>query len=84
MKLILAYLLNYGVSVFVIIASLTWKLWSPIVVDYAFGKKLIKYKTDLETEKEKQLAEYGKSITGFNKFFDGKNFRFSLTEFIYR
>jgi len=40
------------------------------LLDYALDKKIIKYKTDLETEKEKQLAEYGKSITGFNKFFD--------------
>jgi len=50
----------------------SWKHWAPKVIAYALDKKLIKYKTDLETEKDKQLAEYGKTITGFNKFLDKK------------
>ncbi len=55
-----------------LVFAFSWKHWAPKVVAYALDKKLIKYKTDLETEKEKQLAEYGKTITGFNKFLDRK------------
>jgi hypothetical protein len=72
MRQFYSYLLNFGVSGIILFLIATWKLWAPKVIGYAFDKKIIKYKTDLETEKEKQLAEYGKSITGFNKFFDKK------------
>ncbi len=69
-------ILSLIINVLIIIAGLafgfSWKHWAPRLLEYAFDKKLIKYKTDLETEKEKQLAEYGKTITGFNKCFDKK------------
>lgn len=68
----LTFLQNWGAYAIMVIAAFTWKLWVPKLIDYALDKKIIKYKTDLETEKEKQLAEYGKSITGFNKLFDKK------------
>jgi hypothetical protein len=59
-------------NILIIILIATYKAWSPKLFQYVYDKKIIKYKTDLETEKEKQLAEYSKSITGFNKFFNKK------------
>mgnify|MGYP000899673361 CR=1 FL=1 len=72
MSQMLSFLQNWGAYAIMGIAAITWKHWVPKLLDYALDKKIIKYKTDLETEKEKQLAEYGKGITGFNKFFDKK------------
>jgi len=72
MSNIIKFLIDYGLDVIILGFALTWKLWTPKVIAYAFEKKIIKYKTDLETEKDKQLAEYGKTITGFNKFLDKK------------
>jgi hypothetical protein len=68
----LTFLFYFGPDILILIIIAFWKLWAPKVIAYAFDKKLIKYKTDLETEKDKQLAEYGKTITGFNKYFDKK------------
>ena len=68
MSQMLSFLQNWGAYAIMGIAAITWKHWVPKLLDYALDKKIIKYKTDLETEKEKQLAEYGKGITGFNKF----------------
>ncbi len=59
-------------NIIIIILIATYKAWSPRLFQYVYDKKIVKYKTDLETEKEKQLAEYRKSITGFNKFFNKK------------
>lgn len=67
-----SFLIDYGPYILISIISVTWKLWAPIVFAHTFNKKLAQYKTDLETEKEKALADYGKGITGFNKFFDKK------------
>ncbi len=50
------------------ILVLTYKLW----FEQYFKKKLVKFSTELETEKEKQLANYSKNITGFNKFIEKK------------
>lgn len=72
MRSFLIFLLDYGSYFLILIIVATWKLWAPKVIAHNFDKELAKYKTDLETEKEKQLAEYGKSITSFNKFFDKK------------
>lgn len=68
----ISLVINAVVFLAVVSLAITWKHWVPRMVEYAFDKKLIKYKTDLETEKDKQLADYGKTITGFNKFFDKK------------
>ncbi len=59
-------------NIIIIILLATYKAWSPKLFKYVYDKKIIKYRTDLETEKEKQLAQYSKSITGFNKFFNKK------------
>jgi hypothetical protein len=69
---LLTFLTDYGAYLVILVIVATWKLWAPRVIAHTFNKDLAKYKTDLETEKEKQLAEYGKRITGFNKFFDKK------------
>ena len=52
------------------ILSVGW--WLPKLYQHSLDKKIVKYKLDLETVKEKQLFEFNKSITGFNKFFDKK------------
>ncbi len=62
--IILSYVITFA------ILSVKW--WFPKLFQHSLDKKLVKYKTELETEKEKQLSEYSKSITGFNKFFDKK------------
>lgn len=72
MRQILGSLLDYGPYIIIVSIVVTWKLWAPKLIEYIFEKRTIKYRTELETEKEKQLAEYGKRITGFNKFFDKK------------
>ena len=69
---VVALIINAVIIMLGLVIGFSWKHWAPKVIAYALDKKLIKYKTDLETEKEKQLAEYGKTITGFNKFLDKK------------
>jgi hypothetical protein len=66
------YIISGIFNIIIIILIVTYKAWTPKLFQYIYDKKIIKYKTDLETEKEKQLAEFSKKITGFNKFFNKK------------
>ena len=50
------------------ILVITYKLW----FEQYFKKNLVKFKTEIETEKEKQLTNYSKNIIGFNKFIEKK------------
>lgn len=59
-------------SVLLVIILSTVKWWFPKLINFFSEKGLIKFRIKLETEKEKQLAKFGKSITGFNKYFNKK------------
>ena len=50
------------------ILIISYKLW----FEHHFKKKLLKFNSDIDLAKDKQLKNFSKTITGFNKFIDKK------------